>query len=58
MVAVLVKNADRMMTSASPLKEGIELSFADGCKGIVPFAEIPEIGDLSSLRRYRVAEPL
>ena len=31
--AVLVKNANRMMTVATLLEHGIELSFADGAKG-------------------------
>ena len=33
MEAVLVKNANRMMTMASLLEDGIELSFADGSNG-------------------------
>ncbi len=57
MGAVLVKNADRMITSANPLKEGIELLFADGCKGIIPFADIPEIGGLSNLAGIELANP-
>ncbi len=57
MGAVLVKNADRMMTSANPLKEGVELSFADGCKGIIPFAHIPEIGVLSNLAGIELPNP-
>lgn len=57
MGAVLVKNADRMMTSASPLKEGIELLFADGCKGIIPFVDIHEIGDLSNLGGIELPNP-
>ena len=40
---VLVKNADRMMMVASLLEGGIELGFADGCKGLIPFDAIPEI---------------
>jgi DNA-binding XRE family transcriptional regulator len=52
MEAVLVRNADRMMMVARPLEQGIELSFADGCRGLIPFGEVPEIkgfGDLSSI---------
>lgn len=49
MNAVLVKNADRMMTSAEPLLEGIEITFADGQKGLVPFAEIPEVKESKNL---------
>ena len=49
MRAVLVRNADRMMTAADPKKDGIHLTFADGRRGIIPFADLPEIGDLSNL---------
>ena len=41
--AVLVRNANRMMTAASLLEGGIELSFADGSQGLIPYADIPEI---------------
>ena len=39
---VIVKNAERMMISAGLSKEGIEITFADGRRGLVPFADIPE----------------
>ena len=41
MDVVLVKNADRMMTIANLLGDGVELGFADGRRGLVPFADIP-----------------
>ena len=34
--AVLVKKANRMMTVASLLEDGIELGFADGARGSFP----------------------
>ncbi len=43
MNVVLVKNANRMMTTASLLDDGIELSFADGLRGLIPYGEVPEI---------------
>ena len=43
MAATMVKNADRMMLAAAPLDEGIELAFADGCTGLIPFHDLPEI---------------
>ena len=52
MEAVLVRNANRMMTAASLLEDGIELSFADGSKGLIPYADVPELkerGAVSSL---------
>ena len=43
MDVVLVKNANRMMTTASLVDDGIELSFADGLKGLIPYGEVPEV---------------
>ena len=56
-LAVHVKNADRMMTYASATMSGIELTFADGKKGLIPFAAIPEIGDLSNLASIDLPNP-
>ena len=49
MEAVLVKNSDRMMIFANPTREGIEFVFADGLKGMVPFADIGGISSLADL---------
>ncbi len=49
MSAVLVKNAERMMTSAEILEEGIKIAFADGQAGVVPFAEISEVAVRESI---------
>ena len=43
MEVVLVKNANRMMTTATLLEDGIELGFADGVKGPIPYAEVPAV---------------
>ena len=43
METVLVRNANRMMTVASLLDEGIELGFADDSMGLIPYADVPEI---------------
>ena len=40
---VLVKNANPMMITATLLNDGIELGFADGVKGLVPYAEVPDV---------------
>lgn len=55
--AVLVKNADRMMTSARLMEDGIELSFADGRRGLIPFADIPEIQERSGLSHLELPNP-
>ena len=57
MGAVLVKNADRMMTSADPLIGGIEFTFADGRKGLVPFAAIPEVVEGDNLSSVELPNP-
>ncbi len=57
MGAVLVKSADRMMTSANPLKEGIEFVFADGCRGLVPFGDIPEVKEFENLASIELPNP-
>ena len=54
---VLVKNADRMMMVASLLEGGIELSFADGCKGLIPFDDIPEINERTVVTRLSLPNP-
>jgi len=54
---VLVKNANRMMTSANPTDEGIELAFADGCRGLVLFADIREVEGLPDLVSIELPNP-
>jgi DNA-binding XRE family transcriptional regulator len=57
MGVVLVKNADRMITSANLLKEGVEITFADGCRGVVPFADIPEVRKLQHVKGIELPNP-
>ena len=57
MDAVLVKNANRMMTVASLLEQGIELSFADGAKGLIPYADLPDIGEREALSTLALPNP-
>ena len=57
MNAVLVKNAYRMMLSAALLEDGIELTFADGCRGLVPFSAIPEIPERSAVSGVELPNP-
>ncbi len=54
---VLVKNANRMMTVASLLEEGIELGFADGAMGLIPYSELPEIGERAALSAVELPNP-
>ena len=57
MRTVLVKNANRMMTAAVPKRNGIHLTFADGRRGVIPFADLPEIEDLSNLQSIELPNP-
>ncbi len=57
MEAVLVKNANRMMTMASLLEDGIELSFADGSNGLIPYADVPEIRERAAVSGLELPNP-
>ena len=57
MSAVLVKNAERMMTSAEPLQEGIVITFADGLRGLVPFEEIHELNPDDHVAKLELPNP-
>ena len=50
-------NADRMMTNARAIQEGIEVVFADGSKGVIPFLEIPEIKGIFDLVSMELPNP-
>ena len=57
MDVVLVKNANRMMTTASLLDDGVELSFADGHKGLIPYGEIPEVRNREGISGLELPNP-
>ena len=57
MTTTLVKNADRMMSSASVLDEGIELTFVDGCSGLIPFSDLPEVAEGGGLKDLELPTP-
>ena len=57
MDVVLVKNANRMMTTASLLDDGIELSFADGQKGLIPYGEVPEVRNRQGISGLELPNP-
>ena len=56
-LAAQVKNADRMMTFASATNAGIEVAFADGRKGLIPFADIPEVRGVADLTELELPNP-
>ena len=57
MDVVVVKNANRMMTTASLLDDGVELSFADGYKGLIPYGEIPEVRNREGISGLELPNP-
>ena len=57
MDVVLVRNANRMMTTASLLDEGIELSFADGLKGLIPYGEVPKVRNRDGISGLDLPNP-
>lgn len=46
-----------MMTVARLLKDGIELGFADGAKGLIPYSDLPEIGERTTLLTLNLPNP-
>ncbi len=54
----MIRNAlKRMMTVASLLEDGIELGFADGAKGLIPYSDLPEIGERATLSTLKLPNP-
>jgi DNA-binding XRE family transcriptional regulator len=56
-LVAVVKDAERMMTHAAARSDGVELTFADGCKGLIPFSDIPDIDAPSDLRGIELPNP-
>ena len=52
-----MKNANRMMTTASLLYDGIELSFADGHRGLIPYGEVPEVRNREAISGLELPNP-
>ena len=57
MLTVHVRNAERMITKAAVTNDGIDITFADGCKGVIPFKDIPEVGNPSDLSCIELPNP-
>ena len=45
------------MTAANLLEDGIELSFADGSRGLVPYSDVPEIRKRAAVSRLDLPNP-
>jgi DNA-binding XRE family transcriptional regulator len=46
-----------MMTGVELLEKGIEVTFADGCKGVIPFKIIPEIVNPADITKIELPNP-
>ena len=46
-----------MMTAAQLLENGIELTFADRAKGLIPYSDLPEIGERTALSTLNLPNP-
>ena len=49
--------ARRMITVARLLGDGIELSFADGARGLIPYSDLPEMGERTALSTLNLPNP-
>ncbi len=54
---VHVQNAHHMMVAVEPQEEGIEVHFADGAKGLIPFKDLQEINGLGDLAAVQLPNP-
>jgi DNA-binding XRE family transcriptional regulator len=57
LLMVHVKHAERMMTQAVATNEGVEITFADGCKSLIPFTDISEIDNPAKLTGIELPNP-
>lgn len=57
MATVKVVHADRMMIEVTARQDGIQATFADGYSGTVPFREIPEVREYSSVYSVELPNP-
>ena len=53
----LTENAERKITAVILSIDGIELGFADGSSGMIPFGEIPEIEHRAAVRKVGLPNP-
>ena len=45
------------MTQASASESGLEIAFADGYRGVIPWSAIPEVGAFSNLANVELPNP-
>ena len=57
MKMILAENANRMMTTTTLLDDGIEFSFADGFKSLIPYADVPEVMNREGISSVELPNP-
>ncbi|MCY4625335.1 MAG: helix-turn-helix transcriptional regulator [Chloroflexi bacterium] len=57
MDTIELKNADQMMTSASLMPDGIQVRFADGCYGTIPFEALKDVKGPESIIGLELPNP-
>lgn len=57
MTTTILANMDKMMTAARLLPDGVAVTFADGCAGVVPFTAMPDVADPASVTGLSLPNP-
>lgn len=52
-----IERADQTITHAIADNDGIKVTFADGCEGLIPFSAIPEVGNPLELTSIELPNP-
>lgn len=57
MTTALLANLDKMMTAAHLLPEGVAVTFADGCAGVIPFSALSDVTDPAAITGLSLPNP-
>ena len=57
MTTTILANLDKMMTAARLLPDGVAVTFADGCAGVVPFTALPDVTDPVAITGLSLPNP-
>ena len=57
MTTALLANLDKMMTAARVMADGVAVTFADGCSGVIPFSALPDVTDPAAITGLSLPNP-
>lgn len=57
MTTAVLANLDKMMTAARLLPDGVAVTFADGCAGVVPFTALSDVTDPAAITGLSLPNP-